>query len=61
MSDVTILLEHDGQVIEVTAVSLDQARQKIGIAWPHLFPEGLQREIAAFEVVMTEIADGVPR
>lgn len=57
MPDVTILLEYDGRMVEVSADSLDQAKRKIGIAWPTLFAEGPQREAATFEVVMTEIAD----
>lgn len=57
MSDVTILLEHEGRMVELTVMSLAQARQKIGIVWPALFEEGAEREAAAFEVVMTEVAD----
>lgn len=59
MADVTILLEHENRIVTVTANSLAQAKQKIGAAWPAMFDEGPRREAAAFEVIMTEIAESL--
>ena len=60
MSDVTITLATDHTVVTVTAMSLAQARSRIGAAWPRLFPFGPESQAAALEVVMTEIAEGLP-
>lgn len=57
MGDVTILLEHENRLVTITAMSLAQAKQKVGAAWPTLFEGGPEREVAAFEVIMTEIAE----
>ena len=60
MSDVTITLVTDHATVIVTAMSLAQARTRIGAAWPRLFPFGPESQAAALEVVMTEIAENRP-
>lgn len=57
MSDVTILLAYGDRTVEVTAISLAQAKQKIATAWTSLFEPGPQQEAAAFEVIMTGIVE----
>jgi hypothetical protein len=59
MGDVVILVKHEGRAVTVTAISLEQAKQKIGAIWASLFDEGPPREAAAFEVIMTEIAESL--
>jgi hypothetical protein len=55
--DVTILLACGDRTIEVTAMSLIQAKQRIAAAWTSLFEPGPEKEAAAFEVIMTEVAE----
>lgn len=55
--DVTIMLVYGDQAVEITAISLKQAKIRMSAAWSSLFPEGPQREAAAFEVAMTEVAE----
>lgn len=59
MANVTILMEHENHIVTVTAVSLAQARQRIGAAWADLFEAGPRREAAVFEVIMTEVAESL--
>jgi hypothetical protein len=57
--DVTILMACGTRTAEVTAMSLSQAKQRIAAAWSGLFEPGREQEAAAFEVVMTELAESL--
>ena len=57
MSDVTILLGCGNRTVQVTAISLAQAKLRIAAVWTDLFEVPEQKEAAAFEVIMTEIAE----
>jgi hypothetical protein len=59
MSDVTIVLTYGERSVTVVAVSLAQARSRVGAVWPLLFPPGPESQAAALEVVMTEIAESL--